>query len=353
MKLPHRTYLTQRDLVRSARLAFALAAIISQESLPAGGAASSSSSSIAASYSVNTLARGLDFPTAAASFNRRLWVSEAGHPQLALPAKIKEIRSDGSAATILSATMLPPGAFEGPVTGLAFRRGQLWVSHRRMSNGSLVGTISRFEPDHPVETFTPVVVGSEIDRIDRRLQEARYVVSRRMGRELVAAGGLSQPIDVEVNNGTALIVDYGLYEPKLRMLAPGTGRILLFQPTGTTAGMRSPGEPMITLTSASGGAASGTFSSRIVSRPGMISGAPAPSQPPEVVTNLIAGVDNSRFVVGTSLPPGPFSRPGTIRGAFPLNQMPIPVTDVRRTPDDASPKQAQSAWIDRRALAGQ
>jgi hypothetical protein len=358
MKLPIRTLLIQVNLLASARFAIAFAAIVSQEGLQAGNAISPSNPPMAAEYSVSTLARGLDFPTAAAFFNNRLWVSEAGHPELAMPAKIKEIRADGSAATILSATMLPRGEFAGPVTDIAFRRGQLWVAHRRISNGLLVGTTSRFDPDHPVETFTTVVVGSAPDRIDRRLLEARYLVSRRVGRELLSASGLSQPIDVGFSGRIALIVDYGVYEPKLRMLAPGTGRVLLFQPTitappGTGSDLGSPTEPMRTLMSVSGGSEFGTPSPRPFSRPGTITGAPSPSQRPEPVTNLTPGVDNSRFVFGTSLPPGPFTRPGTIRGIHPLNQNPTPVTDVRRTPDAASPKQEQPAWVDRHALAGQ
>jgi hypothetical protein len=110
-------------------------------------------------YSLQALARGLDFPTAVAFSNTStggVWVAEGGFLPGFAP-KVKQIGPNGTVTTILSGTQLP-GRFEGPLTDVTFHDGWLWVTHRQLGvNGWLVGAISRFQPANPVGTFQTVI----------------------------------------------------------------------------------------------------------------------------------------------------------------------------------------------------
>src|SRR5215208_6497537 len=108
-------------------------------------------------YFLRALATGLDFPTALASSEDMMWVSEAGAFPGFLP-KVKQIDLEGNVTTILSADQLPTGTFEGPLTDVTFHDGWLWVAHRQVGvNGWLVGAISKFDPSDPMGTFTTVI----------------------------------------------------------------------------------------------------------------------------------------------------------------------------------------------------
>jgi glucose/arabinose dehydrogenase len=109
-------------------------------------------------YSIEPLARGLDFPTAIASDGAgRLWVAEAGIAK-GLEPKVKAIDPDGGARTILAASELPKDSLAGPITGITFHDGWLWITHRqRGANDWLVGAISRFQPEDPAGTFATVI----------------------------------------------------------------------------------------------------------------------------------------------------------------------------------------------------
>jgi glucose/arabinose dehydrogenase len=109
-------------------------------------------------YSMEALARSLDYPTAIAFCSDKIWVCEAGVIDPSLPPKIKQIDSAGNVTTILSADMLPAGTFLGPLTDVTFHDGLLWVAHRQTGvNGWAVGAISKFNPANPVATFTTVI----------------------------------------------------------------------------------------------------------------------------------------------------------------------------------------------------
>jgi glucose/arabinose dehydrogenase len=115
---------------------------------------------IHSAYQMRSLATGLDFPTAIAFSGSRVWVCEAGIFDPNTPPAIKELSASGTSTTVLSGSMLASGHFAGPLTALAFRDGMLWVAHRYVAtNGWMLGAISKFHPDSPVETFTTVITG--------------------------------------------------------------------------------------------------------------------------------------------------------------------------------------------------
>lgn len=113
--------------------------------------------SIHAGFTIRPLVMGLDFPTAIAFSETRIWVGESGFMPPLIP-RIKEIDANGNANTILSATDLPEGKLLGPITGLTFHKDQLWITHRQVGvHRWFVGAISRFNPDDPVGSFTTVL----------------------------------------------------------------------------------------------------------------------------------------------------------------------------------------------------
>src|SRR5215216_5781006 len=73
-------------------------------------------------YFLVPLAMDLDFPTALATSDDMVWVSEAGAFPGFLPT-VKQIDLDGNVTTILSADQLPAGTFEGPLTDVTYHNG--------------------------------------------------------------------------------------------------------------------------------------------------------------------------------------------------------------------------------------
>ncbi len=136
----------------------ALAAILVSEAAAAGtagGFGAISNARVPPGYFLVPVTTGLDFPTAVAASDRRLWVAEAGVIPGTVP-KIKEI-AHGEATTILSGESLGD-QFLGPLTDVTYHAGWLWVTHRQIgANGWPVGAISKFDPDDPVGTFTTVI----------------------------------------------------------------------------------------------------------------------------------------------------------------------------------------------------
>ncbi len=116
---------------------------------------------VADGYAISNVVTGLDFPTAIAFSFGRVWVSEAGAlpgTTLALVPRVREITDPDAITTILSADELPEGTLEGPLTDLTFHDDALWLVHRqRAADGTLVGAISRFDPDDAVASFTTVL----------------------------------------------------------------------------------------------------------------------------------------------------------------------------------------------------
>lgn len=112
---------------------------------------------IAPGYSMQTVATGLNFPTAMTFYGDTIWVTEAG---IAGQPTVKQIDSAGNVTTQLTAAMLPAGTLVSPQTGILFARGWFWLIHRQTNaNGVPVGAISRFRPNDPVGTFQTVLSG--------------------------------------------------------------------------------------------------------------------------------------------------------------------------------------------------
>ncbi len=108
-------------------------------------------------YSMTAVATGLNFPTAITFHGDTIWVTEAG---IGTPPAVKRIDKDGNVTTVLTPAMLPAGSLVGPLTGILFARGWIWLVHRQMdANGVPVGAISRFQPHSPAGTFETVLSG--------------------------------------------------------------------------------------------------------------------------------------------------------------------------------------------------
>jgi len=106
-------------------------------------------------YFVEAFSTGLDFPTAIAFGEGKVWVAEAG---LSGPPVIRQINGRGVARSILSGGDLDEGMLMGPVTDVTFHAGRLWITHRALGDTGLqVGAISSFDPDDPVDTFRTVI----------------------------------------------------------------------------------------------------------------------------------------------------------------------------------------------------
>jgi glucose/arabinose dehydrogenase len=141
--------------MKKACLVSMMSVVFATSAARADGGSGPSNVTVPAGYSLVLLAGGLDFPTAVAFSEDRIWVAEAGIDPA--PA-IKEIDSAGNARTILSPDMLPDGTFLGPLTDVTFQDGELWVTHRQVgANGWFVGAISRFDPDAPATTFRTMI----------------------------------------------------------------------------------------------------------------------------------------------------------------------------------------------------
>jgi len=111
-----------------------------------------------AGYFIESAATRFDFPTGIALDNSgTFWVSEAGFMPPFVP-KVKRFNHTGVVTTVLSATDLPMGLLEGPLTDVTYQNGMLWISHRQIgANGWRVGAVSRFDPTDPIATFTTVI----------------------------------------------------------------------------------------------------------------------------------------------------------------------------------------------------
>lgn len=111
---------------------------------------------VPAGYRITAVATGLNFPTAITFQGDSIWVTEAG---IITPPAVKRIDSNGNITTVLTASMLPAGVLESPVTGITFAKGWIWLVHRQAVNGVPVGAISKFKPHDPVGTFQTVLSG--------------------------------------------------------------------------------------------------------------------------------------------------------------------------------------------------
>ena len=103
---------------------------------------------------------GLNYPSGITLGEDRVWVCEAGFP--GVPPTVKEItlpaEGTGTATTIFTPAMLPPGTVLPPFTDVTYRDGLLWLTHRQVgANGWMVGAFSKFDPDDPMNTFETVL----------------------------------------------------------------------------------------------------------------------------------------------------------------------------------------------------
>ena len=143
-------------------LALALGALlplaVSAQTTPSSAAeAKPSHVDVQPGYFLERFAHGLDFPTAIAFSSDHIWVSEAGFLPGFAP-KVKQLDLSGHITTLLSATQLPAGKLLGPLTDVTFHDDWLWITHRQKRvHGWAVGAISKFDPRHPVRSFTTVI----------------------------------------------------------------------------------------------------------------------------------------------------------------------------------------------------
>ena len=109
-------------------------------------------------YAMTLVATGLNFPTAITFQGDSIWVTEAG---IITPPAVKQIDNKGNVTTVLTSGMLPSGDLVGPLTGITFAEGWIWLVHRQTSTwgGVPVGAISKFMPHDPVGTFQTVLSG--------------------------------------------------------------------------------------------------------------------------------------------------------------------------------------------------
>ena len=120
-------------------------------------------------YTVTAVATGLNFPTAISLQGESIWVAEGGIGKTA-PA-VKHIDKNGHVTTVLQDTDLAPGVLVGPITGITFAEGKVWLSHIQTINSTgqvvpsdtmgavPVGAISSFKPHKPVRSFETMVRG--------------------------------------------------------------------------------------------------------------------------------------------------------------------------------------------------
>ena len=149
-------------------------------------------------YSMTAIATGLSFPTAVAYSHNRIWVSEAG---LGTPPAVVEIENNFNTSTILSGDMLPSGRFLGPLTDVTFHKGWLYVTHRQLaSSGWVVGAISRFKPDDPVNTFTTLLTNLPSSG-DHYTEEITFDIS---GRAYFSQGSATNSSVVGADNDSWL-----------------------------------------------------------------------------------------------------------------------------------------------------
>src|SRR5262245_5773946 len=105
-------------------------------------------------YFMQAAATGLDFPTAIAFGEGKIFVAEAGIT--GAPAIVR--LTGGSSTPILTPDDLAAGALLGPITDVTYHGGMLWVCHRAMGpNGWAVGAVSSFDPDDAAGTFRTLI----------------------------------------------------------------------------------------------------------------------------------------------------------------------------------------------------
>jgi glucose/arabinose dehydrogenase len=109
-------------------------------------------------YTLSLVAGGLNFPSAITfGPGGQIWVAEAGFLPQNGP-RILQVNSDGTSTPILAANQLPPGTLLGPLTGLTYHQGWLWITHLQQGvKGLDVGAISKFQPADPVQSFQTVI----------------------------------------------------------------------------------------------------------------------------------------------------------------------------------------------------
>jgi hypothetical protein len=68
-------------------------------------------------FSLQPLATGLNYPTAIAFADDKIWVSESGAVP-GTPPRVVQIGPDGQETTVLASDQLPKGVLDGPVTDI-------------------------------------------------------------------------------------------------------------------------------------------------------------------------------------------------------------------------------------------
>jgi glucose/arabinose dehydrogenase len=183
---------------------------------------------VASGYTLETLATGLDFPTAIASDGAgRLWVTE-GAPTPDLVPRVRAVDETGDVTTVLAATDLADGVLAGPLTDVTWRDGWLWITHRQTgANGWLVGAISRFQPADPRGTFTTVITNlpSAGDHY------AEEIVFDATGRAYFSQGsatnsGVVGPDNELITGWLAMFPDFHDFAPVDLVLAASSYRTL-------------------------------------------------------------------------------------------------------------------------------
>jgi hypothetical protein len=82
-------------------------------------------------------------------------------------------------------------------------------------------------------SFVPIsgageFVGYRVVRIDRPSRTVSdFIVNTGTPDDGFVPNGFNKPIDVKFRSGTMLIVDFGVYEPGLNLIQPGTGKVWL------------------------------------------------------------------------------------------------------------------------------
>lgn len=79
-------------------------------------------------YAMTAVATELNFPTAITFHGDSSWVTEAG---IITPPAVKQIDNKGNITAVLTPGMLPAGVLVGPLTGITFAEGWIWLVHRQ------------------------------------------------------------------------------------------------------------------------------------------------------------------------------------------------------------------------------
>lgn len=236
-----------------------------------------------------------NFPVYFAHSGDRTWFAESGISSQI--AQVKELNNDGTPPTVvLSGLMLPAGVFMNPITDMGYENGVVWIAHREVdANGNVWDAVSAFDPDDPVSTFTTIAT----------------------------APAAPEPVE-DVSPGE---------DPDRTIIVGATQGFIVLMP-GNLRGAPVPNEPPAEVDvdlvfpgedprrTAAGGASIDDLGD-LVTLPGEFQ-RPAPTQPPEPVTEVTPGEDPRRTEGGGAEAPSTIvTIPGS--GTVPA---PTPVTII-------------------------